>query len=566
MKTVHYSFVWLNKPVSDCLTCGGKIHVDEVQLVLRGTLHEAVFSGHFGRCIQCRCWYGLLKHMDEMLSEIGWKSHDIEELYINEKQLTIGAWLGPNIGLMSWKELMLNVDKYKPDPTSPPPDVATVRALDLLPENWEIGISVGDWVAETEGDPELSYVAVVVDGLGIVRHFLMQAGEPQRTDQLVELIFEAAIRPRAEVAPGRPQMLYLKNETMADVLAKRLAEVDIQVEVGPTPMLDAAFEAMLTAFRKTTTSPFLIDYSEETVRDYFQAARAFYRARPWMRFEGTKYIGAKIGNERWRYFNIMGQAGEEPGLTFFEDWLQICLFIQNYEHQSADPNRPFRAAGALEGVSLMPSYALHPVDADYLIRLGIKPVKRHYYPVPHRYLPDPSAQENPVFDLSLYGKLMQGIVDVLASRRAFRITSINKTVTVDGTSMAIRYPANAKETFEEHPGAYRIIIEGVETHKKPGPLPPGTRIEIDASGDQRTDKVAWALKRSLGKNFEVEGFYSGSYFIWSSASERATATPRVAHLVGMKDLELSIGLEKYPMRVMRRVGTVPADLLIRRVP
>ena len=124
--------------------------------------------------------------------------------------------------------------------------------------------------------------------------------------------------------------------------------------------------------------PFFSTHDEKAVRAYFDAAHAFYRARPWERIDGEKYVAFRLGDGPWGYLSVLGQMGEEFGLSYFEDWLQLCRFVHNQYTPldfatGAGEAKPLVAAGALEGLTLEPLHALHPEDIGYLQRLGVKP-------------------------------------------------------------------------------------------------------------------------------------------------------------------------------------------------
>lgn len=566
---VPYNLIWVVRPLTHCLLSNGPVTSRQVELGVRGT-RLAWFRVDLGYCATSGCWYGLLEGLENILEEAGWDLAQVRSFHLGNRVLATGAWLGEEGDLMTWEKLVEVSHGLGDAPVGPAPDEAAVRALPVLPETWELGVRVARWITDETDEPMLSYVAVVLDGDMSIRHFNLKAGLPQETAELAALIYEAAARPRAPVPPGRPLRLVLGDEALAQALAVRLAGTDIAVEVGATVQVDAVLEHMLTEMRETEPPAYFSEYDVADVRAFFRAAARFYRARPWLRFDGTKYLAFRVGDAPWRYANIMGQAGAEMGLSIFDDWLQLCRFIHNQPFFSLELTReeqlrPLRAAGALEGVTLAPLHALHPEDAHLVLRLGVQPLHEGEYPIPHRYVPD--AMERPQLPLAHYRALMEALADALAARRSGEVSTLRRTLSVDGEEVRLVYPANAREEFEAGAGAFRLVVEGRRAARQGSdPLPPGDRLEIDAPGDARLDDVAHAIKRACNKALWVDGFLDGEDFLWLNSLGRVATTPRVAHLTSMRDLQVSFPDNRtHPFRVVRQNGAAPAGIQVRLI-
>lgn len=564
---IPYKLIWVVRPVKECLLSGGPVRPREAELAVKGPRIRR-FRVELGYCADSGCWYGLFGGLQNILEEVNWSSDEVRAFRVNGKDVDTGAWLGEETGLIPWKKLSEMLRQVAVESEAPPPDPAEVRALPVLHETWEIGVRVAKWISDPEGASMLSYLAVVLDGQLMLRNYNLKAGARQQPEDLAALIYGAAVHPRAEVEAGRPERVLLDDERLVTALAKQVAEAGITVEAAATSQVDMVLEQMMADMRQGEGGPYFLDYDPEEVRAFFAVARRFYRARPWQRFDGTKYLGFRIGDGVWRYANVMGQAGEEPGLSVFEDWLQLCRLVHNQPFFSGEeidemPMHPIQAAGALEGMTLSPLQVLHPEDGDYLLRLGARPVGDGLYALPHRYLPD--GTEQPRLSLSHYRMLMEALLDALASRRSGEVATLRRTVSVDGTPVRLVYPANAKEEFEDRPGSYRLVVEGRDIKgRQRDILPPGSRIEIDVPGDTRLDDVAGAIKREGGAAFGVDGFLEGDYFIWLNNGGRMATTPRVGHLEHVEGLSVALlGGGRYPVRVLPSIGAAPAEVSVR---
>ncbi len=156
------------------------------------------------------------------------------------------------------------------------------------------------------------------------------------------------------------------------------------------------------------------------------------------------------------------------------------------------------------------------------------------------------------------------MAQILAKRHARTITSIKQTVTMRDAPVTLRYPAKGTEPFEEHPpGSFRLVITEVDESfmARSGVA----RIEVDAPGDVRVDKVGWAIKRACGESFWLSGITSGEHAIWSDHFGRGAPCPRVAHLASLPALAIEFLAQPYPMQVLPRMGPAIEEIQVKSV-
>lgn len=554
--------IWLSQYLDRCPLSGEMIYAEEVRFVVNGET-QLLLDWTLGRCEQRDRWYGLLADLLEILADADIPIETVDGFLLNGREVQAGIWVGPPAEVAPWDFAREQLGRFAAESAGPPPEPDEVRALPLLSESWELGVRVGPWFLDEHGEHTSSYVALVLDPAAGIRQHDLKGEAPHEAPELARLVLKAAARP-AIGDPGRPLEVRFEDTQQAGVLAKRLAEADITVRAAPTPMADQVLDEMLNTMDGVNDEPFFTTHDAQVVRAFFRTAKAFCRARPWDRFEGDTYVAFRLGDGPWGYFSVMGQMGEEYGISVFEDWLHLCRFIHNQPTpwdyaMGLGQEKVFRAAGAMESLALEPGPMLHPEDADYFRQLGIKPIWKGMYATARRFTLE--GMEPPRLSLFAYQALMEALVEVLARRRARTITSIKQTVTVGETPVTLRYPAKGTEPFEKHPpGSFRLIITEVDDAFKARSGVAG--IEVDAPGDARVDKVGWAIKRTCGESFWLSGITAGEPALWSDHSGRGAPCPRVAHLASIPALAMEFLAHPYPMQVIPRKGTEVSEIQV----
>jgi hypothetical protein len=206
------------------------------------------------------------------------------------------------------------------------PDSTGVRPTDLLSfpqtgESWELLQASGPAFRNGEGLPVASSVALLVSGDTFVQR-LVATEQPLSPADLALLIADACAWPE-EGSPRRPQRVVVSEPLLAGLLLRELAGSGVRAEAGNVVLAEEAYSHMMRTLVPPPRPDFLCHHSDAEVRAYFKAARRFYRARPWEAFPGERFLAFRIGEEPWRYVNVMGQEGEEFGLAIFRDWLSV---------------------------------------------------------------------------------------------------------------------------------------------------------------------------------------------------------------------------------------------------
>ncbi len=556
------AFLWVMEPPPECLACGGALYAEEADLTLIGP-ESVTYALELGHCDSCGRWYGFFGDLEELLTEQDWAEGDVQEFLIDEEPLGAGVGLGQEFNVAPWVVFQEQISRLREADAAPPPEPEAVRALDVLAETWEVGQRPAAWIGEPPDDVEPAYLALVIDGQGLIRGNSLQTGAPHSAEDLAELILRAIAAPAVPDAPrGRPREVRLDDAARAEVLARGLEDAGITVRAAPVERVEAVLEEAAAGVGGVAPAPYFIAYDEEEVRAYFEAAHAFYEAKPWQRLEGHKYMAFRIGDGPWRYLNVMGQMEEEPGLSVFDDWLQLCRFLHNtptlFETMTDAGNlKPVRAAGAVEGLTLAPLPFLHPRDGVYLRGLGVTPLPEGY-PAVHRHTGEHS--EHPSLPLPAYRALMTAVRTAVEKRRATPVTSIKETFETGGLTIALRYPSRGKEGVPAEAGAFRIVTHGTETDFANNPLPPGAHLEVDVPGEATLEAVARAVRQETNDHVWPSAIGSGDFACWSDDSMYGTPSPRAFQLAGLASLWMEMAFEnRYPMEVKPHSEMEPLD-------
>jgi hypothetical protein len=570
-----FDLLWLPFPLDDCLYDGTPLEAYEVEVELVGPSTQA-FGMVVLDCGHCGQWYGIIPVLGEMTEQLGWGMEDVEEFRIEGEPVDTGVVLGE--APMAWPAFAAHVGEMEAAQSGPTPSVEEVAGLEQRDVTWEVGQEAAVWIGEGD-DPDVGFAALV-HGPDVVRAHKVDVEPPFDAEALAELVRRAAGSPLSGASPERPATVRVADAEMADDLRPLLAAMDIDVEVGPTDRLDETL-AGLTLSLSGEMGPAVFAGEDETVvRDFLDTATRFYEADPWTRTEGDRFLGVQIDDGDWFFANVMGQLGESPGLSVFDDWLVVCTFIHN-QYASVDRilaalglddgagvggdgigGRGFEAAGALEALSLRERTGLHPADAYYFDTRGIEPPVDGEYPVPTRFdvFEGPTA---PHFDLDAYRVTMEAIRVALERRTATPVTSIKTTIDVGGTDVSLRYPSEGEERPYDGPAGYRLVVHGDEDMIEPSRIPPGTQLIIDAPATTLVKDVAKAVKQTDDDFYEVS-FQTGQFFLWDDRGRRRDPSPRVADLTRLGDHGLEVGGARFSLTIDQALDDAPDEIRVRR--
>jgi hypothetical protein len=201
----------------------------------------------------------------------------------------------------------------------------------------------------------------------------------------------------------------------------------------------------------------------------------------------------------------MGQAGEEYGLSFFEDWLQICRYQNNrpsmfqmiaMQFGGEEFSPPgLEAAGVMEGLTLSDLSAFDPEDARLLETLGLEPALDGRWATIHRYGAD-TGLEAPILELNAYTLLASVIADRSAKARGAGITSMKaKLETVQGR-IEVRFPSKGEE--DSTPGSYYRLefTRKANGYRSPKSLK-AIRVTVFAEGSAKIHRILTKVQQAL---------------------------------------------------------------------
>jgi hypothetical protein len=196
-------------------------------------------------------------------------------------------------------------------------------------EVWEVGrrclnLSIAE--LERKGErPEL-LLAVHASGQGgVVQANIVPSSAPPTA--LTDFLLEAMRQPMIG-KPRRPQLIRVNSQAEAETLAATMAAAGVRLEVSaPLVVLDALVEEMATEFGggardyRTQAAHAGEPLSDESLRELFSAAKAFYRAELWHDFGDEVMFEIALqptsGDSKTLYGIIMGNMGQEFGLALY---------------------------------------------------------------------------------------------------------------------------------------------------------------------------------------------------------------------------------------------------------
>lgn len=198
---------------------------------------------------------------------------------------------------------------------------------------------VNTWVAVEEGGDELfrPFVLLIVQlgsGLIIATQILTAAPSPE---ELQQMLFGAMRRPLPVpgLQPHRPGVVAFEEEALAQAMAPLLAPAGVKARyLALPPEAEEALEELQSVLTATSEPELrgLLDKGDitpEQAAGFFRAAAAFYRAQPWVRLGNEDVLSVQVlpGRKQWLVI-VMGQAGQEYGLSLFRDHEELERFLR----------------------------------------------------------------------------------------------------------------------------------------------------------------------------------------------------------------------------------------------
>ncbi len=161
--------------------------------------------------------------------------------------------------------------------------------------------------------------------------------EPISIQELNEKLQQVMVKPLRQfgVKAHRPAEIHFEDEALANALQPLLAQVQV------TPRFAPQRENMDSIVQELEKSAFGGDAGDypgllkqpgikpEQAGSLFSAALTFYQAAPWVQLSNDDILSIQVkGHQDTPYYVIvMGQGGEEYGLSVFRDWKEVETFF-----------------------------------------------------------------------------------------------------------------------------------------------------------------------------------------------------------------------------------------------
>ena len=547
------TLLWVTNDVTHCPQCQRPL--SDVQANLHAYTDELKFGGGF---MFQRCpggtWIADLNVLETTIEEINdqqdlvYSSGDVMAFEINGAPAEASVWMGGKFGDIPWEEYQESLEHNLITEALPVPSLAEVTALPITLETWQLALAPISFIAEGRDPTRVAQVALVVSESGLVQGSQVFDHVPEQ-DELRDLILRSCVHPVMGERPTRPATLASDDPFTVTALEAALAGLGIRAVFAPVPLALEAVQSLRDFLPMTDVPSIFAAHSEADVRAYLAATRTFFEAEPWEVFETDKAIAFRFNDGPWHYVTVIGQAGEEFGLSFFEDWLQFC------RHQNNQPNMlemlamqfggeeftppGLEAAGAIEGLTLSDLSAFDPQDAQLLEALKLKPTYHGQWATIHRY----SAQaglEAPILELNAYTLLSSVIAERAANVRGERVTSMKAKLETAQGKIEVRFPSRGDE--DSTPGSYFRLefTRKANEFRSPKSLK-GIRVSVWAEGSTKIHRVITKVQQALAADGErvssyINGIQHGEHKVFENRGSQREPSPTVEQLASLEDL------------------------------
>ncbi|MDT7855705.1 hypothetical protein RQM47_03535 [Rubrivirga sp. S365] len=544
--------VWIDVAVDRCPFTGDRIQVVEAELEVTG-IDFPPDVWELGWSEGAQCHFALLEDLFGLSDEAGAPPYGAQGFRLDGDDVSAAVHLTGPGATVPWPVFSERLEEVARRSERPTPTPTEVRRLPKLDETWELSARETD-VAEVDGRFVPIYLVVVTDAGGEVRGTALHPGA-LAPPVLAGVVFEAThAHPEAGLTAGRPARIRFADADLGrGGLKALLKKAHVGLETGPTPDADAASEAlfMMGPGGNRLDVALLTETSDDDLSALLDAARGFYESAPWSRLRGDRYLALRLDDGPWLYANVMGQAGEQPGLALFSDWLALCRFVYAAPPLEGQGLEALDEVGPAEGLTLYPAAMLAEADAERLRALG-PPVWDGGYPVAARFTPGGAAPSG--WPPEIYAALLRALPEVVAKRRAATITSIKAGIDTPEGRLTLRYPANGTEALSGQEPAVEIVVEPAASRMTPldegqGALrivgPAATRLpQADAAARKA---LRWGHFRAV----ELDG-----RVLWYGDAYADDPAPSLDDLAGARSVRVQLGAEMHEARVRRVEGGV----------
>ncbi len=565
-RTSPPGLIWTDAFPETCALTGGPIEEREARIECVGTgrLPEDLLLAYSPKAA---CWYAPLGLLVELAKNAGVSPFDAGPFRIDGVEERVDVMT--NGKAMPWDAFAAAM-RVRHDPNRPAPTFREVRALPAMDETWELAFEEAEGVSVAE-KPGPVFVAVVADATGAPRGSDIHVGRYTVAD-LAEVVRKATRHPQG-LGDARPHEVRVDDPALVPKLEKLLKPAGIRVRRGDTPDAFDLLDDLLNHLgaRAGFDLPALFaDEPDADVQAYFDAAARFYTARPWERLDGNRFLavqdaGAGPGAP-WTYVSVMGQMEDQPGLSVFRTWPDVCRTV--YDRRGA-PDLDALGEAGLQGVTLYLESDLNPDDAQRIAALEIGPTSAHQFALPVRLSLDGASLIDP--PLAWTTALLAGLPDVLAKRRAATVTSIKTTVAHGDVRLNLRYPARGDEGLAPGLGGVRLTVTGAPPNPKlesvfgfgPEILGPGDRLVVEGPPGTSAFAVGRAVRRAFetaGKWGMLNAVLADGREVWDGRAYATEAAPTLDDLLMMGGATFLLGMAPLKARAERLAPDAAPDL------
>lgn len=329
-----------------------------------------------------------------------------------------------------------------------PPSREDLTGLAQVRDTWQVAHGPLTFIGAEDEPVQLAYGGVVVQEDGLLRHVTMN-NAPFDGRALYALVASACATPASPVPACRPMKVLVPDATQAISLSLKLSGTPIAVQVGDVSTAQDVLALMAADIHPDAPPTFLSDHDDDEIDAFLEAAQRYFDAEPWDVFEGDTFLAFHLHGGPWRYASVMGQLGEEFGLSLVESWAgaqalldQDAPMIPGAENGGSSSETTLAAVGPIESISLAPLSYLAPADAAHYVERDVEPYFYDEYPVVFRFTDE--GQVRPRLELSAYTALLESIA-CRARRARTRVRAFRDEVETSAGGISLRFPATGDE-------------------------------------------------------------------------------------------------------------------------
>ncbi|PJH75017.1 MAG: hypothetical protein CO064_08890 [Anaerolineae bacterium CG_4_9_14_0_8_um_filter_58_9] len=310
------------------------------------------------------------------------------------------------------------------------------------------------WIMPKDRPPYRPFIILVVDqDTELIYKTDIQEERPT-PEAILEILFKAMQGTLLNLwHRGRPARILVDDAKLAQVLAPRLAELEIRCDYRATlPQANSALLEMEEHATKRKPIPGLLSIPGVTVplaAEFFAAAADYYRQKPWRWMENWLPIAVRYPPDgRARYALVLGRGGETYGLSVYESLEDVDIVLSDTSPEKHAPLVPWFSLVLDEATGM--SFA----DLDAIEQYGWPVAGEKAYPMAIKATPKSDWGELPsASELAWLAAALRVLPDFVTRhlhaergmpRPAHATYSLSGVH--GGQKIALRFPAEAQST------------------------------------------------------------------------------------------------------------------------